>query len=136
MLALEEYTELRAKYDTYEAARKALCGKRNYVTQEDAAQLPPSPTNEERSAIEVYEFCADIPDKYFLYVCPEKNTVTTWIGDTLGHITQWGDTFRSNMGDRRRNIRFSAINGRTYAGTFYEDSGDYARVRLVKDEVE
>lgn len=110
--------------------------KRNSYRQEE---LPPHinpPTNEERSAVEVFEFMRDRPNRYFVYVrvgTPylRSATVTTWTGDILGHGTM-GAEYRSNMGDKRRSIRFRAITGDTYAGTYYYGAGDYARVRKVK----
>lgn len=131
MITKQEYEILRNKYDTYHAARKALCGNRNYVTVEDQALLPESPTSDEISAIEVYEFVNDIPDKYFLYVDTKKNVVTTWTGEKLGNC-HLGYKYTSNMGDTRQSIYVKAINGKNYSGTYFTSSGDYARIKLCK----
>lgn len=127
----EDYAALRTRHDNYHAARVALCGKRNYVTPEDAAQLPPSLSNDEISALEVWEFEHDKPGKYFAYVDKEIRRITTWTGDLLGFIT-WSSRWQSNFGDRRVSIRVKAINGLTYSGTFFESAGDYCRLRVVK----
>lgn len=100
-------------------------------------------SNEERSAVEVYEFAHNIPDKYFLYVKrdsapypggkPGYGIATTWTGDKLGDVI-FGTSFRSNFGDTRVPIRMRGINGRWYVGTYYESAGDYARVRLATQQ--
>lgn len=89
-------------------------------------------TNDLRSAIETYEFINDPPEKYFLYISEEKRLATTWTGQKLGDV-YFGREFRSNMGDKRINITVYAINGKTYFGTFYKSSGDYARVTIKKN---
>jgi hypothetical protein len=82
--------------------------------------------------IEVYEFRHNPPKRYFAYVTSDMNFVTTWTGEILGAITQCSHTYRSNMGDKRVNIRIKAINGLNYSGIFYRSAGDYCRIRLVK----
>jgi hypothetical protein len=103
-------------------------------------------TNEERSAIEVQEFCANPPDRYFAYVklmpIPEgfhydsglgyRHKVTTWTGDILGNAIL-GPSYRDNFGGIRHSISVKAINGKEYYGTYYLSSGDYCRLRMRKD---
>jgi hypothetical protein len=36
------------------------------------------------------------------------------------------------MGTERQSIRFTGLNGITYAGTYFSGSGTYARVKAVK----
>ena len=103
-----------------------------------------SNTNAEISAREVAAFKADKPANYFLYVSldPDKllplgspkeyGTVTTWTGERLGTIYFLGHVWNSNMGDRRRTIKFRGINGLSYWGTYYCGAGDYARVKAYK----
>ena len=91
-------------------------------------------TNEERSAIEVYEFVAEPPQRYFLYIKeegPYDGTATTWTGERLGAVT-FGRAYRSNFGDKRIPVWIQAINGEHYQGTYYADAGDYARVRRMR----
>ena len=116
---------------------EALCtwlGKRtSYHPDELPADINP-PTNEERSAVEVFEFMRDKPDKYVVYVKVTNGRVceaVTWTGEIYGRGTV-GREYTSNMGDKRRSIRFLAITGDTYAGTYYCGTSDYARVRKVK----
>lgn len=125
-----------------EAALKAYCVAQGFTNKrsgwtsykpEQVAHLNP-PTNEERSAVEVFDFCADPPDRYFVYVNPKAGTVTTWTGEKLGDC-QLGQPYvcpAFGSASTRQPIRFKAINGRTYAGTFYRSSGDFARVKLCK----
>lgn len=103
-------------------------------------------TNEQRAQIEVYEFVHHPPEKYFLYCSFKREkgqlneathygasgTAITWTGEKLGDV-QCGRTWRGNMGDTRVSIRVYAINGKVYAGTYYKSSGNYARVKVVKE---
>jgi hypothetical protein len=91
-------------------------------------------TNDERSALEVFEFCTNPPDKYFLYINEKNHTATTWTGETLGRVFL-GREYRDNFGGRRVPITVRGINGLTYHGTYFKSSGDYARVRVKKGEL-
>jgi len=93
----------------------------------------PSPTNEERSAIEVYEFVHDPPVKYFLYIDEPSRSATTWMGDVLGRVS-FGQSYRSAFGDTRVPIWVDAINGLLYHGTYFKSAGDYARIKLAKQQ--
>lgn len=101
-------------------------------------------TNEERSRREVEAFKAKPPERYFAYHTAKPSgldpitrlhhgdTITTWTGDTLANVAEAFDPWRSNLGDVRQNFRAKAINGATYSGIAYLDSGDYVRMRKVK----
>lgn len=89
-------------------------------------------TNELRSAIEVYEFCANPPAKYFLYINEKTKSATTWTGDALGTVT-FGHEYMAVFGDKRQSVRIKAINGKTYSGTYYKSAGNYARVKTVNN---
>jgi hypothetical protein len=91
----------------------------------------PDVTNEERSALEVFEFCTNPPDKYLLYISREKQAATTWTGGLLGHVT-FGREYGDNFGGRRAPVWIQAINGKQYHGTYYKSSGDFARIRQYK----
>lgn len=111
---------------------------------EDVPPDVPQVSNEDRSELERFDFCANPPDRYFAYVAhradnppragytPLGVNVTTWTGGLLGLAYLWPE-YRSNFGDRRRRISVRAINGRRYHGTYYFDAGDYCRLRAVKD---
>jgi hypothetical protein len=134
MMTEQEYRTTRARIDAYETWR-------NGRSPIDPKDVPPgmTVTNEERSAVEVYEFVRDRPASYFAYVALpnaarpwcKRPTLITWTGDELGRITL-GNTWRGNMGDVRQAIRVQAINGVTYSGTYYRSAGDYARLKAVK----
>lgn len=135
MTTEQEYRLLKDKYDTYHKAYKEYMREHKTNWMPVGAVDLPSPTNEETSAIEVYEFATNPPDKYFLYVDLPKQVVTTWTGELLGKIMSTGKTHRSNLGDVRVPIRIKAINGKEYHGTFYKSAGDYARIEMYKESL-
>lgn len=149
MLTDQEYTTLKEKYDTYHQKAKELgCVKKSGWMVIDAAEQkilePWHVTNEEISAMEVYQFCKDIPDKYFCYVsyAPKNYTplylmnmkITTWTGEILGKGQFTSRLFTSNFGDKRITFSVKGINGQWYCGTFYYSAGDYGRMRLAKHQ--
>jgi hypothetical protein len=128
-----------------EAALHAWRGNRNAYYEKDAiaAGLNP-PTNEERSAVECFEWLTNPPQRYFIYVTRPKvaqgctlgfkrTTVTTWTGDVLGQA-HLGGKFESNFGDERYSITITGTNGKKYHGTYYAGAGDYARIKLSKKQ--
>jgi len=133
----EVYRSTRDRIDRYHSAMAKLYPNTNGFTPDmirrilDNAGLTESPTNEERSAVEVYEFRAEPPDKYVVYIDEPKRLATTWTGDKLGSVS-FGQPFRDNFGGKRIPITVNAINGRIYHGTYFKSSGDYARIKLSK----
>ena len=136
IISENEYKELKNKFEIYSQALTKFLkeNKRNYITQKESELLPESLTHDQISSIEVYEFINDIPDKYFIYVNEKERIVTTWTGEKLGRITFLGSKYKSNFRDKRRTIHFTGINNKKYYGIYYCDSGDYARVRLYKNQ--
>lgn len=146
MISEREYHAFRDRIDRYEAARREFDPKR---FERDGGYTPAEigaieklagcahPTNNETSAVELYEFATRPPQKLFAY-WREKDgriaEIVNWMGEPLArHIERQGDVYRSPFGDRRRNVRFvAAHNGLTYSGTCYLDNGSYGRFRLVK----
>ncbi|MBB4398721.1 hypothetical protein [Bradyrhizobium sp. ERR14] len=104
-----------------------LGDRTSYHPSEVPAHLKPV-TNEERSALEIFEFLRDKPESYFLYISRDKGLATTWTGDELGRVV-FGRTYRDNFGGERVAITVHAISGDTYHGTYYKSSGDYARIK-------
>lgn len=137
MITADEHKRLRDRIDRYESARQTHFPKQCCFTPEDIARVVSvagvdrAPTNEERSAVEVFEFHSDPPQRYFLYINQEKRIATTWTGDKLGDVS-FGRAWRDNFGGERVPISVRAINGRSYHGTYYRSSGDYARITLSK----
>ena len=129
MLSTWEYLHLSQR----NAANVAAWAGRTSMSAEESAALPASAqiTNDERSALECFEFCAAVPDSYFCYINERSQVASTWTGDRLGHVT-FGRQWRDNFGGVRVPITVRAINGRTYHGTYYKSSGDYARLKLSK----
>jgi hypothetical protein len=146
MLHVDEYTRLRAQYDAYETARETFNPTRfkrggEYSPEDIAAicklaNVERAITNEERSALEIFDFVRNVPECYFLYVDEKTSKATTWTGESLGTIV-FGHEYKSpafNAWSVRVPVRIRAINGRTYSGTYYKSAGSYARVRLCKDK--
>jgi hypothetical protein len=130
MLTHTEYSEARARIDAYEAWRATLptpwC-----ISIEEQASAPCEVANKERSAVDVYEFTRDKPERYFVYINEKDRLATTWMGDRLGNVSL-GREWRDNLGGKRVSITIRAINGETYHGTFYKSAGDYARIKKAK----
>jgi len=135
VISKEIYDELKARLARHDAWAAQYVQKTGW-TVIPADAVPPAGadiSNDERSSIEVYEFCNDIPKAYFLYISQENHDAHTWTGEHLGRAS-FGREFRDNFGGRRVPVTVKAINGRTYHGTFFKSAGDYARVRLAKAE--
>lgn len=157
MLTAKQYEELKQRYDKYDSWRKSYIAEHgNGIPLSD---IPESlrVTNDEISKLEVYEFCNDVPDSYFLYVSenrkqkvvhPEwiekygkdyyqtwQHVVTTWTGDILGKCLL-GSPYYSNFGDKRQSITVWGLNGVVYYGTYFTGAGNYARIRKAKKQFE
>lgn len=96
------------------------------------------------SALEVLDFIAEQPTRYFAYGFREPSgfdpicrlhygdKIGTWTGDKLARVIESYEPFHDNLGGIRQNFRASGINGLTYSGTAYLSAGDYVRMRAVK----
>lgn len=136
-LTQAEYEALNARQEAYDAAMKErfpmFYRTGGCLTDDIQAALPPRLTNEEASALETYRFRNSPPERAFVYVKDADRTVTTWTGQLLGTVTDFGRPVRVGFhGARRRYIHVRAINGRHYHGWYCCDSGNYARLRLSK----
>lgn len=148
MLTKQQYDEIMARLTTHDAwvdTKRGKNGWTSYKPEERESEGIPDVTNEERSAVEVYEFMTDPPTRYFLYISEDKarfrfvqsvavptdGRATTWTGEELGRVS-FGTPFRSGFGDLRIPVRVYAINGKTYAGTYFKSAGSYARVKMCK----
>lgn len=124
-----------------EAAHQSWIGERTSYHPSEVPAGCEGPTNEERSALEVYRFKNDPPDRYVAYVslpadrardeAYARGRMTTWTGDDLG-ACYLGGTVRDNFGGKRYPIRVEGINGRKYHGWYYASSGNYCRVKACK----
>jgi hypothetical protein len=133
MISPQQAADIRERNDALTAWVDSIRGKNGWASYkpEDKPTHVPDVSNEERSALEVFEFVTNPPDKYFLYINEANRTATTWAGDVLGQVFL-GCEYRDNFGGRRVPITVRAINGRTYHGNYYKSSGDYARIRARK----
>ena len=137
MITEHEYRELREKIEKHSRWVDTIRDKNGWAsyTVENIPEDVPNPTNEERTLVEIYEFMRDKPERYFVYVDEQKQEVTTWTGFTIGKCTL-GPVYKvpafGGFPSKRQSIRFKAINGCEYYGTYYTSSGNYARVKRVK----
>lgn len=132
-----EYKIALGKLSAYQTAANEYmkANKTNGIPAETCATFPYANevSNEMRSAIELYEFMNNPPDKYFLYIDEDKAIATTWTGQQLGSVT-FGKEYKSNMGDKRQSVSIWAVNGHTYYGTYYKSSGNYAHINKRKSK--
>lgn len=97
--------------------------------------------NDERSRVEVADFRAQAPERYFAYHDGHAKgsagggvggKLTTWTGSELALVIDRRAPFTARLGDRRQNFRAIAINGAIYSATAYLSAGDYVRLRRAK----
>lgn len=144
LLSMAEYLDARGRLAAYDAWAEQFKGRSGWTCIPGDAVAPVQVSNDDRSAIERFEFCAAVPFSYFLYIAlPEGATVerarvmgasglaTTWTGERLGRVT-FGRPYHDNFGGKRVPVWIDAINGRCYHGTYFQSAGDYARVKLTK----
>ncbi len=107
MITSEKAAEIRQRNDALMVWVDSIRGKNGWASYrpEDKPANVPDVSNEERSALEVFEFCQTPPDKYFLYIREKDHTAP---------------------------VTVRAINGHTYHGTYFKSSGDFARIRQSK----
>ena len=136
MITATQYNEISTRHNALMLWVDSIRGKNGWASYkpEDKPATVPDVTNEERSALEVYDFVNNPPDKYFLYVDEVNRTVTTWTGEKLGSITFLGVPYRCGRYRfaKRQSIRVTGINGVKYSGTYYTSSGNYARIKRLK----
>jgi hypothetical protein len=133
MITPEQASDIRQRNDALVAWVDSIRGKNGWASYrpEDKPTNVPDVSNEERSALEVFEFCQTPPAKYFLYIREKDHTATTWTGDVLGQVS-FGREWRDSFGGRRVPVTIRAVNGLTYHGTYFKSSGDFARIRQSK----
>jgi len=92
--------------------------------------------NAATSKREVAEFKANqSPGKYFAYMSGDHKRITTWTGDKLADVTFYGQPYKVpafGWPSTRVNFRAKGIDGRNWAGTYFESSGSYVRMSPVK----
>lgn len=134
MLTKQKYNVMRTRLNEYIRLSRQYCkdNQTNSVPIEVYKTFP-KVTNADRSAIEVYEFCTEKPLKYFLYINEKERTATTWTGEKLG-VVSFGRKYRDNFGAIRVPVTVQGINGISYYGTYYQSTGDYARITAFKKQ--
>ena len=138
MLTPEQYAEIKSRYDTRHALVVDYC-KAHHTSGIPAEVYKdwPTVTNDETSALEVYQFVTDPPDRYFAYVNHDEGdpgygkpcTITTWTGEPIAQGKFTSRLYINSMGDKRITFTAKGINGKVYNGTFYYSAGDYCRMK-------
>lgn len=133
MITPQQAADIRQRNDALMAWVDSVRGKNGWASYkpEDKPAHVPDVSNNERSALEVFDFITNPPEKYFLYINEGQGTATTWTGETLGHVT-FGREYRDNFGGKRQPVWIRGINGLKYHGTYYKSSGNFARIRISK----
>jgi hypothetical protein len=99
-------------------------------------------SNDERGELELHHFMTEAPLHLFAYVTKNRKTgawqCNAWPGQPFGRV--WvGDPYKSpgfyGRPSTRRSVTLFAVNGWIYSGTFYQSSGDYARLKRTKQRV-
>lgn len=141
MISAEKAREIRARYEAHEAARKKFDPKRyerggGYDKHDQVAIMMMSgvvqPSNEELGDLEEYEFAKKPPERLFAYFDKTFSKITGFAGNKLGDIIWRGSEFRSQLGDKRVNVRVRGTNGLLYGGTCYTSTGTYCRLKKIK----
>ncbi len=101
------------------------------------AGIKKRPSNVAMGKLELHRFVTQRPERIFAYYKDDARvgaTITTWMGDVLGHVIWRGTVTKRGFypGARMVNIRMKAVTGDVYAGTCQLDSGNYCRLRKVK----
>jgi hypothetical protein len=139
MLTPEQAAELRARHDRFSAwvdTRRGRNGWASYHPDDVPAELRGvALSNDETAALELHEFERDAPEHVFCYVTRKPGEAwqcRTFAGGSYGTVAV-GYAYRVpgfyGRPSTRRSVTLNAINGWVYFGTFYESSGDYARLK-------
>ena len=138
MITATQALDIRTRNATLNAWIDTIRDKRtgwaSYKPEEKPAHVP-DVSNDERSALEVFDFVSNPPERYFLYINEETRTATTWTGDLLGRVLfgrEYSCPAFGGWPSKRVPITVLAINGRKYHGTYFKSSGNYARIKLGK----
>jgi hypothetical protein len=114
-------------------------GKKGGWRKLDTARHPDPTSNEDRSAVETYEFQHRDAGAagYFAYWSqppggPAK--IGTFTGDKLADVTYAREYTVPAFGHRsvRVNFRARGIDGHCYSGTYFKSSGSYVRMKRAK----
>lgn len=131
-MSVKKYVELKAKQIVFNKWIDQFRKKDGWAAVPASAEKPVKFTNKDQSYIECIEFIVNRPRKYFAY--PSHNKITTFAGETLGSILEWGPIITSNLGDYRRYVRVRGINGLLCWGWNYCSNGHYVRLYAYKKQ--
>jgi hypothetical protein len=138
IITAAQAADILARYNELEAWRN---GRLSYHPSEVPAHIRP-PTNEEISALEVYNFLTMPPsESYAAYLGkdpknPGRYVITTFTGDRLATVTRYvsrSAPFNSWLSDVRGSFWALGIDGRSYHGR-HNGPGIYCRMRPAKHQ--
>lgn len=142
MITENTYLTLKSRYERFQTwvdSIRSESGWASYTPEEIPDDIKPCHlSNEQIAEINEYEFFNFPPEKYFTYVLntgSKDKLVGTFTGKPLGKIIYLGTKFKTGSFPcaERQYIKFVGINGFTYGGWFYCGSGDYCRVKKLKN---
>lgn len=127
----KKYSELERDFQKWVDSRRGASYRKDEIPS-DLTDVG----NEIRSKMELYRFYTNPPERLFCYLNSEVSPeVTTFTGDKLGSVTYWNPYECPAFGgfpSKRVAIRVRGINGVHYAGTYYQSSGNYCRLKRTK----
>lgn len=142
---IEKYHEVKLAESIYNAWAQQYIKKNGWTVIPSEAVPPVKFDNDDRSALELWDWQHDKPEKYFVYIRETENPpdgfpyekpvweAITWIGQKLGNV-RYGQEYRDNFGGVRQSITVYGNNGVRYYGTYYKSSGDYAQIKRIKNQ--
>jgi len=146
---IEEHQEVKERQAAYESWSKQFRQKNGWIIIPPEAVPPVKFDNDDRSAIELWEWKHDPPEKYFLYIRendkrpegfpyePPLWEAITFAGQKLGNVryaTEYKCPAFGGWPSVRQSITVYGNNGVKYYGTYYKSSGDYARIKMMKNQ--
>lgn len=140
MLSPSQYQEAKKAVEGADAyfAKHCTTGRGGWRSLDTKAHPDHKDANKERGEVEAYDFKhkdTGADGSYFAYYNGNaaQHLITTWMGDTLARVTWRGMPYRAGFGGTRINFRALGIDGKTYAGTYFTSSGNYVRMKRIKE---
>lgn len=146
---IEEYEELKQIQSQYNEWAKQYVQKNGWTVIPADAIPPVKFDNDDRSAMELWEWKTNPPEKYFIYIRETKEPpkgfpyekplweAITFTGQKLGNV-RYGKEYKSpcfgSWPSIRQSITVYGSNGVKYYGTYHKSSGDYARIKRYKNQ--
>ena len=146
---IEEYEELKQIQSQYNEWSRQYIQKSGWTVIPADAIPPVKFDNDDRSALELWDWKHNPPEKYFLYITETKEPpkgfpyekplriATNFMGEKLGNV-RYGQEYKcpafGGWPSIRQSIAVYGNNGVKYYGTYYKSSGNYARIKRAKHQ--